>query len=532
MKRFCVRTIALVLVFVMAFQLVSCSIMQEMEESVCETEVQFSVSGPRISISTLEPSSDGHEYTTKTESYQLDQSVGVHTPIDYENLYVIADNINLLQDWNAYEIQKITVLYIDPELVEEYLMSEDSIESFFGFSTGDLQEEYGNVALTFSSDGTVSKGITIVPVEESSSANSYDYKSFLSKLAVGCGIIIIGATLSVTTGGMFACAMVAISKAALSSAVIAGAATSTYYTAKGVSQGKSVIEAFEDSCEAGLDSFADGFVIGAVIGSVYSVTHSVCFVAGTPVATPAGSVPIESLTVGDIVFTQNLETGKVDHQPVLDTFVSETHELVSLKFSNHESLLTTPSHPFYSPTKGWTAAAQLRAGEILLALNGECVIVEQVQHELFESPVTVFNIESASNHNYFVGKSDTAVLVHNKCSVGQYDSYGELGKLAEKGDGIAGHHIPSKEFMKQYGVSERDAMAINIKHSTHVKTFTYGYSSSRQQYYMSLSPNEALRVDMSNMRAIFRQEGTLDEMAPVLNEYAKALKIRFPELFG
>ena len=49
---------------------------------------------------------------------------------------------------------------------------------------------------------------------------------------------------------------------------------------------------------------------------------------------------------------------------------------------------------------------------------------------------------------------------------------------------------------------------------------------------MSLSPNEALRVDMSNMRAIFRQEGTLDEMAPVLNEYAKALKIRFPELFG
>ena len=36
---------------------------------------------------------------------------------------------------------------------------------------------------------------------------------------------------------------------------------------------------------------------------------------------------------------------------------------------------------------------------------------------------------------------------------------------------------------------------------------------------------------MSNMRAIFRQEGTLDEMTPILNEYTKALKLKFPELF-
>ena len=72
MKKICIRAIALALVFVMSLQLISCTIEQENGESVCETEVQSSVSGPRISISTLEPTSDGHEYTTKTKSYQLD----------------------------------------------------------------------------------------------------------------------------------------------------------------------------------------------------------------------------------------------------------------------------------------------------------------------------------------------------------------------------------------------------------------------------------------------------------------------------
>ena len=46
-------------------------------------------------------------------------------------------------------------------------------------------------------------------------------------------------------------------------------------------------------------------------------------------------------------------------------------------------------------------------------LNGEYVIVEQVQHELLESPVTVYNFEVEGFHTYFV--SETSVLVHNDC---------------------------------------------------------------------------------------------------------------------
>ena len=65
------------------------------------------------------------------------------------------------------------------------------------------------------------------------------------------------------------------------------------------------------------------------------------------------------------------------------------------------------------PKKGWTSAATLRAGDQLVALNGELVTVELVQHELLETPVKVYNFEVEDFHTYFVG--DEPVLVHNTC---------------------------------------------------------------------------------------------------------------------
>ena len=68
-------------------------------------------------------------------------------------------------------------------------------------------------------------------------------------------------------------------------------------------------------------------------------------------------------------------------------------------------------HPFYSPVKGWTSAIDLRAGDILVMLNGEYVVVEQVQHELLESPETTYNLGVDEFHTYYVGNG--SILVHN-----------------------------------------------------------------------------------------------------------------------
>ena len=79
---------------------------------------------------------------------------------------------------------------------------------------------------------------------------------------------------------------------------------------------------------------------------------------------------------------------------------------------NGERITATPKHPFYVPNQGWTDAIELRAGDRLQLLNGEYVIVEQVQHEILESPIKVYNFEVEDFHTYFVSKY--SILVHNK----------------------------------------------------------------------------------------------------------------------
>ena len=95
---------------------------------------------------------------------------------------------------------------------------------------------------------------------------------------------------------------------------------------------------------------------------------------------------------GNFVWATNPETGETELKPVVQLFRNETDEWVHVTV-NGEEIVCTSEHPFYSPVKGWTAACRLRAGDILVLVNGEYVVVEQVQHELLESPVATYNFE-------------------------------------------------------------------------------------------------------------------------------------------
>ena len=141
-------------------------------------------------------------------------------------------------------------------------------------------------------------------------------------------------------------------------------------------------------------------------------TYGVCFVAGTLIETADGSVPIEEITIGTIVYAYNTDTDETAQKQVVNTFVRESSELIHIEV-NGEHITTTPTHPFWVPQKGWTSAIQLRAGDRLQLLNGEYVTIEQVQHEILEVPVTVYNFEVEDYHTYYV--TDSAILVHNTC---------------------------------------------------------------------------------------------------------------------
>lgn len=138
-----------------------------------------------------------------------------------------------------------------------------------------------------------------------------------------------------------------------------------------------------------------------------------------------GKKAIEDVKVGDMVYSENPETGEKGFKRVVETFENETDELVHIKV-NGEEIVTTPEHPFYVPRQVWTEAIKLRAGDILVLVNGKEVVVEKVQHEILETPIKVYNFEVEDYHTYYV--SNSGVFVHNQCT----NPYGKKGGPAHQ----------------------------------------------------------------------------------------------------
>ena len=237
----------------------------------------------------------------------------------------------------------------------------------------------------------------------------------LTAVAVGltvltCGaaapVMVAVAAVTVTTGAVTVANGLAEVQEGLT-ASSEGAQDGTNFMRDGLMQGNK--EAYE--CQR--DVIATVAEVGTFICTAYTgLKGGVCFVAGTLVLTETGQAPIETITEGEYVYATDPETGESGYKQVVQTFVNETNELVHVKTDGDE-IVCTREHPFYVPVRGWTAACDLRAGDILVRSNGEYVVVEAIEHELLESPITVYNFEVEDFHTYHVGSA--SVLVHNKC---------------------------------------------------------------------------------------------------------------------
>ena len=210
---------------------------------------------------------------------------------------------------------------------------------------------------------------------------------------------------------------------AIATGVVEGTISAASYAAtETLAYGRDV--SFGDVLKVGLTS---SIMAGGMKEVMQSIGLCNCFIAGTLVATETGYVTIENIKVGDLVWAHDPETGETALKPVVQTFRNETTEWIHVTV-NGETLTCTPEHPFYVPEKGWTSAIDLRAGDILVMLNGEYVVVEQVQHELLESPETTYNFEVEDYHTYYVGEK--SVLVHNMCK-GTNDDFVPLANNKE-----------------------------------------------------------------------------------------------------
>jgi hypothetical protein len=134
-----------------------------------------------------------------------------------------------------------------------------------------------------------------------------------------------------------------------------------------------------------------------------------CFVAGTPVWTQAGLVPIEEIRVGDLVLSQDPHTGELNYRPVIDRTIRPPTDTVKLGV-DQETIVATRGHRFWTADNGWVMAKFLKAGQQLVSAQGLLYLqVAQVG-----DAAEAHNLEVGEFHTYFVGKN--RVLVHdNTC---------------------------------------------------------------------------------------------------------------------
>nr|MCU0686482.1 polymorphic toxin-type HINT domain-containing protein [Polyangiaceae bacterium] len=157
-----------------------------------------------------------------------------------------------------------------------------------------------------------------------------------------------------------------------------------------------------------------------------------CFVAGTPVWTDKGLVPIDSIQVGDWALTRDETTGAWVWRRVLQTFVTPDKPVLALtlqdELGRRDVLRVTAEHPFKTQGLGWMPAGELRVGDRVLNANDTSLRVEQATWA--PGRQTVYNLEVEEDHTYVVGQ--LGAWVHNTCNPNELLALAEKVQLAGK----------------------------------------------------------------------------------------------------
>ena len=132
-----------------------------------------------------------------------------------------------------------------------------------------------------------------------------------------------------------------------------------------------------------------------------------CFGKGTPIRTLSGSRPIEELSVGDLVLTQDTNTARLGYRPI--TVVHHNPPSPTLDIAlGPDIIVSSPFHRFWVAGRGWVMARDLTAGDPIRTLG------ERRQGDEDRAPGAVqpvFNLDVEGDADFFVGEA--AALVHD-----------------------------------------------------------------------------------------------------------------------
>lgn len=133
-----------------------------------------------------------------------------------------------------------------------------------------------------------------------------------------------------------------------------------------------------------------------------------CFVAGTPVHTCHGRLPIEGIAIETQLLNCDEAGATNGTGTVTRLFNSISEEIVTVTFDNSEVVRCTPRHRFFTDS-GWLAAGRMAPGIKVRSLDSAMRSILAVSIAAEQTPV--FNMRVNADHTYFVG--ETGYLVHN-----------------------------------------------------------------------------------------------------------------------
>ncbi len=138
-----------------------------------------------------------------------------------------------------------------------------------------------------------------------------------------------------------------------------------------------------------------------------------CFVAGTLVKTKQGLRPIESLKIGQKVWSRDPKIGTGGWKTITDTIVHHDKRVLHLTLvddsGQSNTFGVTGNHPFRVRGGRWVHAEDLRPGDEVFSSRGGWLRVGGATWAV--GSYTVYNLVVAGFHTYFVG--DVGAWVHN-----------------------------------------------------------------------------------------------------------------------
>jgi hypothetical protein len=149
------------------------------------------------------------------------------------------------------------------------------------------------------------------------------------------------------------------------------------------------------------------------------------FAAGTLVLTPQGRMPIERVTVGQLVLSRDEHSFEEVPHRVTSVFsrLAASHVMLMVQGSAFEM---TDEHPVWKQGAGWEPVKDIVAGDVVATDTGDSVVVQRVD---IHSALKVYNFSVDRTPSYFVG--DAGLWVHNSfCSIWDMDPR-ERGRMIE-----------------------------------------------------------------------------------------------------